>query len=104
MAKWLAHEVLTIIESRGFATILSSMSSCDPASVSLSVLQEHLVGVVCRLPDVLANRLGRQLKEGLFPKPYFRRLGEGLVQCLENIHNKNFKGAVYYLTHCLSIQ
>ena len=90
-AKWLASEVLKILQSGGLASVLLSTSRQDPASTRLSVTQEHLVGVVCRLPDVLANRLGRYLKEGLLPKPYFKSLGEGVCGCLEGVH-KDFKG------------
>ncbi len=90
-AKWLASEVLKIIECGGLSSILLSASGEDPASTQLTHAQEHLVGVVCRLPDVLANRLGRYTKEGLLPRQYFKRLGEGLLGCLEGIR-KLFKG------------
>ncbi len=90
-AKWLASEVLKLLQSGILPSLLLSESKSDPASSRLSLRQEELVGVVCRLPDVLANRLGQQLKEALFPKPYFELLGVGVAQCLESIH-KNFKG------------
>ena len=93
VAKWLSSEVLKLLKSGAFASLLLSMSRRDPASSRLSPIHEHLVGVVCRLPDVLANRLGRQLKEGLFPAPYFRQLGRDLLECLESIHVK-WKGTV----------
>jgi hypothetical protein len=87
----LASEVLKILQSGVFPSILLSSCKEDPGSTRLSVAQENLVGVVCRLPDVLANRLGRSLKDSLLPKSYFQCLGEGLVTCLEGIR-KDFKG------------
>ena len=80
-----------LLKSGVLSSLLLSESKGDPASSRLSPRQEELVGVVCRLPDVLANRLGRQLKQSLFPKPYFGLLGEGVAHCLEDIH-KDFKG------------
>lgn len=93
-AKWLATEVLKILQAGGLSSILLSTSREDPASTRLSLVQEHLVGVVCRLPDVLANRLGRSVKDGLLPKPYFRCLGEGILACLEGIR-RDFKGITF---------
>lgn len=84
-AKWLASEVLKIVQSGGLGSILLTRSREDPAATRLSLQQQHLVGVVCRLPDVLANRLGRALKEGLLPKPYFGCVGEGVLRCLEGL-------------------
>lgn len=92
-AKWLANEVRKLLQNEdGLTSILVSNSiNSDPNQ--LSPLQEHLVGVVCRLPDVLANRLGRQLKADLLPMAYFKRLGECLVGCLQHLYEK-FEGRV----------
>ena len=68
---------------------MQNAGSTNPAQVNTQ--QEHLVKVLCRLPDVLANRLGRYLKEGLLPKPYFRSIGKDIFRCLESIR-KQFKG------------
>ena len=83
-AKWLSHEVLELLSSGGL-TILFNSQVRDTNTLHLSPAQEQLVGVVCRLPDCLANRLGRQLSRSLFPQQYFERVGNAIIEYLKEL-------------------
>ncbi len=71
-------------------------SHCHPPTTTshpppLTPSQEGLVGVLCRLPDVLANRMGRELPPALLPPQYFSAIGRGLMGCLHQVY-KALKG------------
>lgn len=42
--------------------------------------------MLCRLPDVLSNRMGRELPMSLLPYHYFSALGHGLTECLQQVY------------------
>ena len=86
VAKWISNEVLQIITSNGLTTVL--VNECkEHVSARLHPTQEHLIGVVCRLPDVLSNSLSRQLTPSLWPGAYFMRVGKSLCECLQQVHS-----------------
>lgn len=68
----------------------------DP-SHGLTYRQEQLVGVVCRLPDLLANRMGHQLHHSLLPREYFTALGRSMLACLEQVHRALRGGCTHLL-------
>lgn len=84
VAKWLSHEVLELLSSGGLTVLFNSQVQ-GTVSHHLNPFQEQLVGVVCRLPDCLANRLGRQLSRHLLPQQYFERVGNATVECLKEM-------------------
>ncbi len=91
-AKWLCNEVLSILQSGSVGSILAaqaklSASTSDGAKPRLSSQQQQLISAICRLPDVMANRVGRQLKEPLLPVPYFKSLGRSFRDSLVTVHS-----------------
>ena len=92
VARWLANEVADLLASDDLTSDLFIECSSNP-SPRLSPAQEQLVGVVCRLPDLLANRLGRSLPAMLLPAEYFRLVGGALYKCLERVYT-SIKGTV----------
>jgi len=53
--------------------------------MQLSSQQQQLVSSICRLPDFLANRLGHQLRDSLFPTPYFKTIGYHFRDSLDHV-------------------
>lgn len=84
-ARWLCSEVQDMLSRDELCQVLFNECRRDPAH-SLTSQQEQLVGVVCRLPDLLANKMGRQLHPSLLPRGYFAALGRSMVACLERVH------------------
>lgn len=93
VARWLANEVADLLASDDLTSDLFTQCSSNP-SPRLSPAQEQLVGVVCRLPDLLANRLGRSLPVTLLPTKYFQLVGGALYKCLERVYT-SIKGIVH---------
>lgn len=85
VAKWLANEVSAVISSECLTSDLLAECSFNPSSC-LTPLQNQIVGVVCRLPDLLTNRLGHSLPSSLMPPAYFKLIGSCLFNCLESIY------------------
>ena len=93
VARWLANEVADLLASDDLTSDLFTQCSSNP-SPRLSPAQEQLVGVICRLPDLLANRLGRSLPVTLLPTKYFQLVGGALYKCLERVYT-SIKGIVH---------
>ena len=74
-----------MISSDQLCQVLYEECRRDP-SHGLTSWQEQLVGVVCRLPDLLANRMGHQLHHSLLPRKYFAALSRSVLVCLEKVH------------------
>ena len=60
---------------------------CHAPSPLLSPAQEQLLSALTRLPDCLANQLGRSLPASLLPQPFFSALGTGMLGCLRRLHS-----------------
>ena len=97
VARWLANEVADLLVSNSLTSDLFTQCSSNP-SPRLSPAQEQLVGVICRLPDLLANRLGRSLQATLLPAEYFRLVGGAVYNCLERVYT-GIKGAICIGNH-----
>lgn len=94
VARWLANEVSHLLKSGSLASAL--FAECSGYSTShLTPAQDQLVGVICHLPDLLANRLGRSLPALLVPPAYFKQVGMSLYNCLERVYAA-IKGSSYY--------
>lgn len=85
VARWLANQVSDVLTSGSLTSDLFAKCSSNP-SPRLTPAQDHLVGVVCHLPDLLANRLGHSLPTSLMPAAYFRLISQSLCKCLEEVH------------------
>lgn len=84
--RWLAEKVLRLLSSGSLVKVM--VAECREVSgARLTAQQEHLVGVLCRLPDVLSNRLSQHLDPGLLPQPYFSQLGADVFACLQQVHS-----------------
>lgn len=92
VARWLANEVADLLISDSLTADLLAQCSSNP-SPRLSPIQEQLVGVICRLPDLLANRLGRSLPAVLLPAEYFKLVGRALYNCLGRVY-ASIKGMI----------
>ncbi len=80
-ALWLSTEVQALLTSGRLTALFRDELSPAPLSADL----EQLVGVVCRLPDTLSNRLGRQLSPSLLPPQYFKMVGLSIADCLKDV-------------------
>ena len=84
--QWLAGKVLHRLSSGRLVEVM--VAECREVSgARLTAQQEHLVGVLCRLPDVLSNCLWQHLDPGLLPRPYFSQLGADVFLCLQQVHS-----------------
>lgn len=84
--QWLAGKVLHLLSSGRLVEVM--VAECREVSgARLTAQQEHLVGVLCRLPDVLSNCLRQHLDPGLLPRPYFSQLGADVFSCLQQVHS-----------------
>ena len=99
VARWLANEVVDLLTADSLTSDLFTQCSNIP-SPRLSPTQEQLVGVVCRLPDLLANRLGRSLPDTLLPVTYFKLVGRVLWECLKQVY-ATIKGTYMYVIRCV---
>ena len=84
-AVWLSQEVQALISSGRLTSLLTAELGSSP----LTPEQDQLVGYLCRLPDSLANRLGRQIPSSLLPPQFFKSMGESIADCLKNISAKS---------------
>ena len=84
--RWLAEKVLRLLSSGRLVEVM--VAECREVSgARLTAQQEYLVGVLCRLPDVLSNCLRQHLDPGLLPQPYFSQLGANVFTCLQQVHS-----------------
>jgi len=86
--QWLAGEVLHLLSGGKLVEVM--LTQCRDVHVGdarLTAQQEQLVGILCRLPDVLSNRLQQYLDPSLLPQPYFSQLGMDVFSCLQRVHN-----------------
>ena len=65
----------------------SSPPLTSAPSNPLSLTQHKLVKSLTRLPDVISNKLGRELSTELYPVSYYKRLVEAVFNCLNRIHD-----------------
>ena len=87
VTQWLAGEVLHLLSDGKLVEVL--VAQCREVRVGdarLTAQQDQLVGVLCRLPDVLSNQLQQCLDPALLPQPYFSRLGMDVFSCLQRVH------------------
>ena len=88
MIQWLAGEVLHLLSGGKLVEVM--LTQCRDVRVGdarLTAQQEQLVGILCRLPDMLSNRLQQYLDPSLLPQPYFSQLGMDVFSCLQRVHN-----------------
>ena len=89
-AKWLEKETVKIITDETLEEIMWEQSSptlTSAPSNPLSLTQHRLIKSLTRLPDILSNKRGRELSTELYPVSYYRRLGEAVFNCLNQIHD-----------------
>lgn len=86
VVQWLAGKVLHLLSSGRLVEVM--VAECREVSgARLTAQQEHLVGILCRLPDILSNCLRQHLDPRLLPWPYFSQLGADVFSCLQQVHS-----------------
>ena len=85
-AAWLEKEAKEVVSTGALADLLWEQCTEDVAANALSPTQERLVGCVCKLPDVVAGRMGREVSPNLLPRAFFSRLATCVHHCLEKLH------------------
>ena len=84
---WLEKEAKHVVSTGALADLLWEQCVENITANSLSAAQEHLVGCVCKLPDVVAGRMGREVSLDLLPRAFFSRLATCVYCCLEKVHS-----------------
>ena len=84
---WLEKEAKHVVSSGALADLLWEQCTEDVTANTLSAVQEHLVGFVCKLPDIVAGRMGRETSRCLLPQAFFSRLATCVYHCLEKLHS-----------------
>ena len=108
-ARWLARETEAILNESTLGSVL--YEECCTPSASLSPAQEQLLCALTRLPDCLANQLGRTLPSFLQPLCLFSSLGRALLGCLHRVYTDLQgmpppvqQGSVWLLTDRCAVQ
>lgn len=87
-AVWLEKEARHVVNIGALSDLLWEQCKEDISANTLSATQEHLVGYVCKLPDVIASRMGREVSSDLLPQTFFSRLATCVYHCLERLHSE----------------
>ena len=85
-SKWIEKQVEKMLVGGAIEEVLWKQCLHTKSPQNLSATQKTLINGLCRLPDLLSAKRGKQLCSQLSPSKYFDILAHNMFNCLKHIY------------------